>query len=145
MEELEKVMDLFESHQKNSRRYFFITMGLLVGISVFVSLDLFRVNPFIFYLIGMALMLTLLIKTKDVSRNYDRMSRYIKKNHKELRKDKKFMFYLDYQLNKAYKNNDEELKKALSLKNKKMDRRIEEINFLYQSLLANSSIEELEF
>ncbi len=81
MEELEKVMDLFESHQKNSRRYFFITMGLLVGISIFVSLDLFRVNPFIFYLIGMALMLTLLIKTKDVSRNYDRMSRYIKKNH----------------------------------------------------------------
>ncbi|MGY3749040.1 hypothetical protein [Vagococcus acidifermentans] len=147
MDEFQRIMAEFELHCKTEKNILRLSLGLLVGISLFVSLDVVRIDPFLFYLLGMLTMIVVVIKTRRVSSNYDRLCKFLKINRPELSGNKKLLFYMDYQLNKAYKKNPKELKKSLSCKNhnEKFMRKIAEIEFLYESLSEDLSMETLEF
>lgn len=103
---------------------------------MFLYFDLIRVHPAVLFTIGLAISLIFAIKTKSVSRYYDRIERYLKKHHKELSKDRRFIFFLDNQLTQNFLGNEEELKILLKSKNyeEKLSKKIENSFFLYESL-----------
>lgn len=136
MEEYKKSMLGYETLKKKELQLTSLVLGLLSTISLFLYFDLIRVHPVVLFTIGLAISLIFAIKTKSVSLYYDRIERYLKKHHKELSKDRRFIFFLDNQLTQNFLGNEEELKILLKSKNyeEKLSKKIENSFFLYESL-----------
>lgn len=136
MEEYKKSMSGYERLKKKELQLTSLVLGLLSVISLFLYFDLIRVHPVALFTIGLVCSLIFAVKTKSVSSYYDRIERYLKKNHKEWSKDRKFVFFLDNQLAQIFLGNEEELKALLKSKNyeEELSKEIKNSFFLYESL-----------
>lgn len=117
MKEYDEFLFFYKKYQKNSWKMLIFSAITLLFASIWVTLDIVRIQPLIIYLLGMVASLSYIKLNQIESNNYQYLKTYLKKNESEILKNKELVFFIDYQL----KNNHEEMSKQLRdyLKNKK--------------------------
>ncbi len=132
MEEFQQVLSMYQTQKKYERNIIILSISLLIAASIFVAIDVVRVSPFIIYLLGMGIVLFYALKKRVASKQYDQLQKYLKVNNPKISKNKELVFFIDYQLGQSF---NEELKSKR--KNKKLRKKIQDIEFLYDSLREN--------
>ena len=132
MEEFQQVVAMYQKQKKYERNVIILSISLMILASIFVAIDVVRINPFIVYLVGMGIVLLYTLKKRVASTKYDQLQKYLKLNNLEISKNKELVFFIDYQLGQSF---NEELKSKI--KNEKLAKKIVDIEFLYESLAKN--------
>lgn len=132
MEEFQQVVAMYQKQKKYERNVIILSISLMIVASIFVAIDVIRINPFIVYLVGMGIVLLYTLKKRVASTKYDQLQKYLKLNNLEISKNKELVFFIDYQLGQSF---NEELKSKV--KNEKLAKKIVDIEFLYESLAKN--------
>lgn len=132
MEEFQQVVAMYQKQKKYERNVIILSISLMIVASIFVAIDVVRINPFIVYLVGMGIVLLYTLKKRVASKKYDQLQKYLKLNNLEISKNKELVFFIDYQLGQSF---NEELKSKV--KNEKLAKKIVDIEFLYESLAKN--------
>lgn len=132
MEEFQQVVAMYQKQKKYERNVIILSISLMILASIFVAIDVVRINPFIVYLVGMGIVLLYTLKKRVASKKYDQLQKYLKLNNLEISKNKELVFFIDYQLGQSF---NEELKSKV--KNEKLAKKIVDIEFLYESLAKN--------
>lgn len=132
MEEFQQVVAMYQKQKKYERNVIILSISLMILASIFVAIDVVRINPFIVYLVGMGIVLLYTLKKRVASKKYDQLQKYLKLNNLEISKNKELVFFIDYQLGQSF---NEELKSKA--KNEKLAKKIVDIEFLYESLAKN--------
>lgn len=132
MEEFQQVVAMYQKQKKYERNVIILSISLMIVASIFVAIDVVRINPFIVYLVGMGIVLLYTLKKRVASTKYDQLQKYLKLNNLEISKNKELVFFIDYQLGQSF---NEELKSKV--KNEKLAKKIVDIEFLYESLAKN--------
>ncbi len=132
MEEFQQVVAMYQKQKKYERNVIILSISLMIVASIFVAIDVVRINPFIVYLVGMGIVLLYTLKKRVASKKYDQLQKYLKLNNLEISKNKELVFFIDYQLGQSF---NEELKSKI--KNEKLAKKIVDIEFLYESLAKN--------
>ena len=132
MEEFQQVVAMYQKQKKYERNVIILSISLMIVASIFVAIDVVRINPFIVYLVGMGIVLLYTLKKRVASTKYDQLQKYLKLNNLEISKNKELVFFIDYQLGQSF---NEELKSKI--KNEKLAKKIVDIEFLYESLAKN--------
>lgn len=87
---------------KDRKRYLvkvILLSAILLGLASFiVMLDIFRISPFIWYLIAMGIVLFQMRKLKPESEHYNQLTEFLQNHHPELLKNDELVFFIDYQL-----------------------------------------------
>lgn len=98
MNEFKQIKSLYKKHTHYHRNIFLISGILIVSISIFVAVDVVRVNPLIFYAVGVGIVTFYALFNRVESSNYDQLKKFLKDYQPDILDDKEFLFFLDYQL-----------------------------------------------
>lgn len=125
MKEYDEFLVFYEKYQKNSWKILIFSTITLLFASIWVTLDIVRIQPLTIYFLGMVASLIYIKFNQIESNNYQYLKTYLKKNESEILKNKELVFFIDYQL----KNNYEEISKQLRdyVKNKKNLKRVDQL------------------
>ncbi|MGX7023218.1 hypothetical protein [Vagococcus hydrophili] len=137
MEEFQQIVTLYQKQKKHEKNTLILSISLIVVASIFVMLDIVRINPLIVFMIGMGLVIFYALKKNVISKNYDHVCHFVKREKSTLHKDKEFLFFMDYQLSQSYKDNEKQLKIDLKARGKKITKRVSDIEELYVTLAQN--------
>lgn len=140
MNEYQTILAMYQKHRHYNRNVVLVSGVLLVAVSIFVSADVIRVNPFILYLIAMGIAIFYAIRTRAESKNYQRLQHFLRKE-KEIVKNKELLFFIDYQLTNHYENEVDELFKYAKSEeaNTYLKQLISEITSYYQYVTSQSA------
>lgn len=114
MSEYKYILSLYQKHQQYKGRLALVSFALIVGVSIFVWLDLIRINPFILYVFAMAVALYYAVRSRVESRNYDKLIKFLQEHDPETLKNKELVFFIDYQLRHYFDHESDELIKRLN-------------------------------
>ncbi|MBM6615749.1 hypothetical protein JTF06_12725 [Desemzia sp. RIT804] len=144
MNEYQSILSLYQKHKRYEVKIILFSCALLVLTSVFVALNLFRISPFILYLIAMGITLYFALRIRVESKNYGKLERFLKENDPEVLKNKELVFFIDYQLDHSFEQESKGLFKGLDDKNGRnnFEKKVSEIKDHYEDLVANTSIEQ---
>lgn len=125
MKEYDEFLVFYEKYQKNSGKILIFSTITLLFASIWVTLDIVRIQPLTIYFLGMVASLIYIKFNQIESNNYQYLKTYLKKNESEILKNKELVFFIDYQL----KNNYEEISKQLRdyVKNKNNLKRVDQL------------------
>ncbi|KAF1303012.1 hypothetical protein IV487_04030 [Enterococcus saccharolyticus] len=137
MNEYQTILAMYQKHRHYNRNVVLVSGVLLVAVSIFVSADVVRINPFILYLIAMGIAIFYAMRTRVESKNYQSLQRFLRKE-KEIVKNKELLFFIDYQLANHYGNEADELFKYAKNEeaNTYLKQLISEIASYYQYVTA---------
>ena len=144
MNEYQSILSLYQKHKRYELKIILFSCALLVLTSVFVALNLFRINPFILYVIAMAITFYFALRIRVESKDYGKLENFLKENDPEILKNKELVFFIDYQLAHSFEQESNELFKYLDDKNGRnnFEKKITEIKGHYEQLVENSVIEQ---
>lgn len=144
MNEYQYILSLYQKHKRYELKIILFSCALLVLTSVFVALNLFRINPFILYVIAMAITFYFALRIRVESKDYGKLENFLKENDPEILKNKELVFFIDYQLAHSFEQESNELFKYLDDKNGRnnFEKKITEIKGHYEQLVENSVIEQ---
>ncbi|MCD1024685.1 hypothetical protein P3T75_10460 [Enterococcus montenegrensis] len=87
---------------KNKKRYLtklILLSALLLGVASFIAaLDIFRISPFIWYVIAMGIVLFQMKKMKPESEYYHQLIEFLQNYQPEILQNDVLVFFVDYQL-----------------------------------------------
>lgn len=101
MNEYQQIVARYKKYKQYEWKVLFVSIGLLILASIFVSLDLIRINPFVVYLFAMGVALYYAWHIRVETKNFYQLKRFLKKHDVETLKDKELLFFIDYQLTHA--------------------------------------------
>lgn len=147
MNEFKQIKSLYKKHTHYHRNIFLISGILIVSISIFVAVDVVRVNPLIFYAVGVGIVTFYALFNRVESSNYDQLKKFLKDYQPDILDDKEFLFFLDYQLSNHLNRKSEvwfqELNDSSELKKNRAARALEkcirELDGYYQFLQRYAS------
>ncbi|WP_195516643.1 hypothetical protein [Enterococcus dispar] len=117
MSEYYYILSLYKEKQRYGLKVTLLTAVLLLGVSFIVALDLFRMNPLIWYFIAMGIVLFQMKKMKRESENYDQLVDFLKRYQSETLQNDELVFFIDYQLKHYFERESHELLARLKNKN----------------------------
>lgn len=106
---------------KNKKRYLtklILLSALLLGVASFIAaLDIFRISPFIWYVLAAGIVLVQMKKMKVESENYEQLLLFLQNYQPEILKNDELVFFIDYQLKHYFDRESSELFARLKNKN----------------------------
>ncbi|MFL2145223.1 hypothetical protein [Desemzia sp. FAM 24101] len=96
MSEYQSMLSLYGKHKRYEWKVILFSLVMLGAASLFVALDVMRVNPFVIYLFAMGATLYFAFRIQVVSKNYSRLERMVKEYDLEMYQNKELLFFIDY-------------------------------------------------
>lgn len=144
MNEYQYILSLYQKHKRYELKIILFSCALLVLTSAFIALNLFRIHPFILYVIAMGITIYFALRIRVESKNYGKLEHFLKDNDPEVLKNKELVFFIDYQLAHSFEQESNELFKYLDDKNGRnnFEKKVTEIKGRYEHLVENGGIEQ---
>ncbi|MDT2740295.1 hypothetical protein [Enterococcus canintestini] len=117
MSEYYYILSLYKEKQRYLVKIILLSVLLLVVTSFVVVLDLFRISPFIWYLLAAGIVLVQMKKMKVESENYEQLLLFLQNYQPEILKNDELVFFIDYQLKHYFDRESSELFARLKNKN----------------------------
>ena len=142
LKEYEEALLLCKKQKKQNKQLIMLTVLLIVLGSMFVLVDIIRINPMVVFLLLLLIVIGYAIKTRVTSTQYDNLLKFLKRYQPAVLKRKEMVMFIDQQLSKKYET--VELRKLLKSKeaDNKFISKIEDMIFLFDAL-ENGDIEKV--
>lgn len=98
LSEYSYILSLYDKQQHYTKRVAGLTISVLLIISLIVSMDIVKTNPFLIYMVGMMGVIIYAMKTAVTGKYHDELRLFLQDTEVADVEDDLFVFFIDYQL-----------------------------------------------
>jgi len=112
MEEYQMFLARYKKYKRYEWNVGLFSFIVLILASVFVSLDIVRISPWIVYMLAMGIAIYYAWYTRVEGKNYAQLKHLLKKYDAKIAKDEAFVFFTDYQFTHSVDQKQNPIKPA---------------------------------